>query len=73
MVPGRLEALDFSSANLTRARLARTTMVNVRFDGADLTGADLSGADLSAAVGLGTSQLESAITDENTKLPAYLT
>jgi uncharacterized protein YjbI with pentapeptide repeats len=73
IVPGRLEALDFRFANLTRARLDRTTMINVKFYGADLTGADLSGADLSGAIDLGTSQLENAITDENTKLPVYLT
>jgi uncharacterized protein YjbI with pentapeptide repeats len=72
-IPGRLEGLNFSFANLAGASLDRSTMIGVRFDGADFTGADLSAADLRAATGLGKQQLESAITDENTKLPAYLT
>jgi hypothetical protein len=72
IIPGKLEGLDFSSANLTGARLARSTLIGVGFTGANLTGADFSGADLSDVLWLGKEQLESAITDENTKLPAHL-
>jgi uncharacterized protein YjbI with pentapeptide repeats len=71
-IPGRLEALNFNRADLTRASLARSTTINVSFFGANLTGADLRGADLGEAIDLGIGQLESAMTDDETKLPRYL-
>jgi uncharacterized protein YjbI with pentapeptide repeats len=71
-IPGRLEALDFREADLTRASLARSTLINVSFCRANLTDADLRGADLREAIDLDTGQLESAMTDDETKLPRYL-
>jgi uncharacterized protein YjbI with pentapeptide repeats len=71
-IPGRLEGLDFSCANLTGADLSRSTMVGVDFGAAELTGANLSGADLREAVDLASWQVDDAITDENTQLPPNL-
>ncbi len=42
------------------------------FTRAQLNGADLRGADLRCVVGLEPEQIKLAITDETTKLPAYL-
>ena len=57
---------------------ARTTpklapKLSVDLTGANLAGADLSSADLSEVVGLTQIQLNSAVGNENTELPAGLT
>jgi hypothetical protein len=83
----RLEEAELTEAYLTGAYLFQAHLKGADLSGADLTGANLSGADLSAAdlaevnlrgadlsgaKGLTREQIESAITDETTKLPDYL-
>jgi uncharacterized protein YjbI with pentapeptide repeats len=68
---------DFSFTRLTRAclRLADFTGANLRgadFADADLEGTILIGADLTSARNLTAAQLQSAIVDKTTKLPAEL-
>jgi hypothetical protein len=55
------------------ARLNRANLGRAKLQTADLSGAYLDGADLSTAVGLSQEQLDSAIGDENTKIPEGLT
>ena len=57
-----LRDVDLRGGDLQEAHLAR----------ANLREADLSGADLSSVEGLTQEQLDSAVTDENTKVPEYL-
>jgi uncharacterized protein YjbI with pentapeptide repeats len=45
---------------------------DVFLTGANLAGSDLRGTDLTKILGLTLTQIESAITDEKTKLPDYL-
>ncbi len=69
-------------ANLGKAHLEGADLVFVHLEGvsfreahleeAVLVGAHLEGADLQYAIGLTKEQIESAIIDENTKLPDYL-
>jgi uncharacterized protein YjbI with pentapeptide repeats len=65
---GGLGYADLSGADLRWAVLPNSVFL----EGANLKGADLRGTDLSGAEGLTRSQIESALTDEKTKLPAYL-
>lgn len=82
-----LTGADLSRANLRGACLRGTVLENARLDGADLRGADLGGADLhragldsadlrgadlAAALRLAAPQLQSAICDEQTRLPPEL-
>ncbi len=79
---------NLTFANLTRANLRGADLINADLRGADLSGADLSGADLSyanlsdaglrganlrSARNLSQSQIELAIGDSRTILPAGLT
>jgi DnaJ-domain-containing protein 1 len=64
----RLENADLRNANLSRASLAYAKLGNVRLDGANLCGADLR-----LAEGLTQAQLERALGDHRTTLPAGLT
>src|SRR5215208_1931414 len=76
-----LRRAELSEANLTRADLSGTNLTGANLTGADLreadlsganlSGADLSGADLSTA-SLTQEEVEPAIGDENTRLPAEL-
>jgi uncharacterized protein YjbI with pentapeptide repeats len=59
-----LPKADLSGANLSGAHFSRADL-----SGANLSGAHLSGADLSGAAGLSQDQVDSAFTDEATKLP----
>jgi hypothetical protein len=73
---------DLSNANLTWAHLTNADLSNANlniayFAGTDLAGAhlneaNLAGADLAAAQGLTQAQVDSAITDEYTRLPLSL-
>jgi uncharacterized protein YjbI with pentapeptide repeats len=68
-----LSRADLSDADLGGACLTAANLSRANLTDADLTDADLSSADLSGAKGLTREQIESAITDEDTKLPDYLT
>jgi hypothetical protein len=61
---------DLTEADLSSADLRGSIFARARFDGANLLGARLHGADLSGALGLTDVQLESALYDSSTKLPA---
>ena len=62
-----LAGFDFSGANLYKANFKHTNLSNTVFDGADIRGADFTGSrDLQFR------QLEYALTDKNTRVPANL-
>jgi uncharacterized protein YjbI with pentapeptide repeats len=63
---------DLSDSNLSKADLRDVNWGNVSLNGANLAGADLRGTDLRNVDGLTLTQIESAITDDKTKLPPYL-
>ena len=68
---------DLSNANLEGANLSYADCQNalfrrVNFKNANLEGTNLKGADLSGARNLTREQLDKAIVDETTTLPAYL-
>ncbi len=68
---------DLSDANLEGANLSYADCQNaifrrVNFKDANLEGTNLKGADLSDARNLTREQLDKAIIDETTTLPAYL-
>jgi hypothetical protein len=70
-----LSRANVSGANLTGANVSRADLTGADFHKADLTHADLTGAyltgaDLSGALNLTQDQVDSAFTDEATKLPA---
>ena len=73
-----LSGANFSAADLRRVNLSGGDFSGADFRGANLNGANLSGTNLSGAnlrhaVGLTKEQIESAVTDEKTQLPNYLT
>lgn len=73
-----LNSFDFSKSRLVRANFARTNFENSKFCGSDFEGANLDGtnfigADLTDAKNLTAHQLKTAIIDETTILPSYLT
>jgi len=77
-----LEGAHLNIANLKKAELDKAHLGGAHLEGANLEGAflynanlekaHLEGADLSKAKGLTQEQIDSAIIDENTKLPDYL-
>jgi uncharacterized protein YjbI with pentapeptide repeats len=72
-----LEGANFSVADLMRANLRRANLRNADFWMADLKdanlqGADLQGANLTAVTNLTQKQVDSAITNSSTVLPAGL-
>ena len=72
-----LEGANLSSANLVRATLSGADLEKADLKGANLRKAycmkvNLQGADLTNATGLTAAQVEAAVTDEETRLPAYL-
>jgi len=82
-LPGSdLTATELSGADLSSAYIAGATLFATNLSGANLSGAnlsasdlweaDLSEVDLSSVHGLTQEQLDSASTDERTKLPKYL-
>ena len=64
-----LSEANLSEANLIEANLEGANLEGANFYRADLTGADLTGVDLREAKNLTQEQIDSAITDEDTKLP----
>ena len=74
--------LKFNNSNLSKANLRGATLKMAVFIGANLTGADLRGANLwgadlrganlNRAIGITCEQIESAVIDENTVLPDYI-
>lgn len=77
LVDADLTRAMLGGTNLTRAELAEAHCAGADFFeanlfGAGLSGADLSGADLSNARNLTREQIESARTDEHTRLPEGL-
>src|ERR671910_379845 len=70
-VRANLFRADLMGANLTGAKLTGADLREADLSRADLSGADLSGADLREA-SLTQEELEPAIGDENTRLPAEL-
>ena len=64
---------NLCNANLRCANLYHAYLNGANLASADLEGADLCGADLTDVIGLTRYQLRSALTDSETKLPAYLT
>jgi hypothetical protein len=68
-----LEGATFNGANLRGARFNNAIFSkNTRFDQADLTGANFQKADLREVLGLTQTQIDSAMTDNDTKLPPYV-
>lgn len=67
-----LRGADFGGADLRKADLTEARLGAADFKEAKLQGAKLNGVDLSNAEGLTRSQIDSAVLDENTKLPDYL-
>lgn len=68
---------DLSGASLRGANMTRVDATNAVFRGADfegalLDGAILRGADLTGAKNLTLEQLSSAVIDDRTALPAYI-
>jgi hypothetical protein len=68
-----LKGADLEGAILWGANLAGAHLEGAFLRGTHLEGAHLQAALLTGAVGLTMQQIESAITDENTKFPDYIT
>jgi uncharacterized protein YjbI with pentapeptide repeats len=68
-----LEGADLRGAHLERAGISDSHFNGVHLEGAILNGAHLSGANLSEAEGLTQEQIDVALGDAKTKLPAGLT
>jgi uncharacterized protein YjbI with pentapeptide repeats len=67
-----LSSADLRAANLVRANLRQANLQRAQLQGTYLFAADLREADLTHVTGLTSEQLELAMTDELTILPAYL-
>ena len=63
---------DFTRADLRRADLSGADLSGANLSGANLADANLAGADLRQGVGLSQEQMDLAIVDEMTRLPAGL-
>ena len=72
LIETNLRGADLSEAILSWAILRRADLSDANFSGTNLRGANLSRANLSRAMNLTQEQIDSAITDEDTKLPDYL-
>lgn len=59
-------------ADLSRADASGALFKNADFKDARLVGTILRGADLTGAINLTEDQLRSAVTDQQTRLPAYI-
>ena len=67
-----LHNADLSMADLRNAQLNRADLRGATLEFAIMGGVNLQGADLSGVLGLECGQLEAALTDSNTRLPANL-
>jgi uncharacterized protein YjbI with pentapeptide repeats len=63
---------NLTGANLTGADLREANLTGANLTGANLTGADLRGALLNLATSITCEQIKSAVIDENTRLPDYI-
>ncbi|MEA5464405.1 pentapeptide repeat-containing protein [Leptothoe sp. PORK10 BA2] len=68
----RLRKTSLRGANFTNASLRESKLSDADLTDAVFTNAHLEGTDLSDTVGLTNSQIESAIINPKTRLPAYL-
>ena len=57
---------------MTHMNLKKANMAFALLHEADLTGADLRGANLNRAEGVTCEQIKSAVIDENTRFPDYI-
>jgi uncharacterized protein YjbI with pentapeptide repeats len=73
LAQAKLQNADLSIANLADADLHGADIRRGKLSGANLNGANLFGADLRAAVGLTQAQLDSALTNETTRVSPGLT
>jgi hypothetical protein len=67
-----LSEAELGGVELSGAELSGANLTGVNLGGADLSGAELSGADLSKTNGLTQEQLNSAHSDDQTRLPLGL-
>jgi uncharacterized protein YjbI with pentapeptide repeats len=63
---------NFNSANLSNANLKGAKLDRAAFIGANLAGTNLRKASLDGAIGITCEQIKSAMIDENTRLPDYI-
>jgi uncharacterized protein YjbI with pentapeptide repeats len=64
-----LQGANLKNSDLRKADFQKSNLRNANFEGAKLNGAKLQGADLTGAIGLTKKQIDSAVIDEETKLP----
>ena len=67
-----LSRTNFYNANLSKANLRGASLSGAILTGADLSEADLRGADFKHASGVTCDQIKSAVIDESTRLPDYI-
>ena len=72
LIRADLSQANFTNADLTQASLHGANLSKANFTGAKLNQTHLEGADLSEAVGLTQKQLDLAMLNDQTKLPAGL-
>jgi uncharacterized protein YjbI with pentapeptide repeats len=63
---------NLRKSDLSHANFQGSKMIGTSFHVANIAGADLRGADLGYAAGLTCEQIKSAVIDENTRLPDYI-
>jgi uncharacterized protein YjbI with pentapeptide repeats len=63
---------SLEGANLKNSDLRKAIFIGANLRNANITGAKVHGADFTGAIGLTKEQIESAIADEETKLPPQL-
>lgn len=62
----------FDNANLSKANLSGANLIEANLDKAGIQDADLRGAKLNGAKGLTCKQIKTAVLDDNTSLPDYI-
>lgn len=68
----QLQGVSLQGANLQEANLEEANLQGAFLWQANLQGAQLQGADLTGVIGLTLWQVETAVTDERTRLPDYV-
>ena len=63
---------NFAGANFEVANLESANLIEADLSDTNISGANLKSANLTSAKNLTKEQIESAVTDDNTKLPDYL-
>jgi uncharacterized protein YjbI with pentapeptide repeats len=72
LVSANLRLADLTETDLSGANLSGAILNRCKLTGTNLIATNLSGADLSEASGLTAQQMAYTVTDQQTKLPAYL-